>query len=91
MITQSELAEWEKREETRLAQYAKKKWLQKRDQNSKIFRAIINQRLQFFYINKMEVVARTILNSPEDIHKGALKYFQDLLFSRCNFQILLTC
>ncbi|KAJ0074622.1 hypothetical protein Patl1_37562 [Pistacia atlantica] len=43
LVTKLELDTWEQREELRLSQLAKKKWLSEGDQNTKFFHAVVNQ------------------------------------------------
>ncbi|XP_022854164.1 uncharacterized protein LOC111375558 [Olea europaea var. sylvestris] len=77
--TKAELQLWEKREETRLAQKAKKKWLVEGDQNSKFFHAVVNQRRKSSHISSMRLSDGIVLASPEEVHNGAVKYFEQTL------------
>ncbi|KAJ0094336.1 hypothetical protein Patl1_15029 [Pistacia atlantica] len=79
LVTKLELDIWEKREELRLSQLAKQKWLSEGDQNSKFFHAVVNQKRKSNVISHMRLENGTSLNSTEQVHQGALKYFQDFL------------
>ncbi|KAJ0081173.1 hypothetical protein Patl1_12355 [Pistacia atlantica] len=79
LVTKFELDTWEQREELRLSQLEKKKWLSEGDQNTKFFHVVVNQRRKSKVISNMRLENGTILNSPEQVHQGALNYFQDYL------------
>ncbi|KAJ0103213.1 hypothetical protein Patl1_06269 [Pistacia atlantica] len=79
LVTKLELDIWEQREELRLSQLAKKKWLSEGDQNSKFFHVVVNQWRKCNVISHMRLENCTSLNSPEQVHQGALEYFQDYL------------
>jgi hypothetical protein len=63
--TKMELDVWEKKEETRLAQAAKKKWLKEGDQNSRFFHVVVSQRRHGAVISRMQLEAGTVLESPK--------------------------
>ncbi|CAI9763514.1 unnamed protein product [Fraxinus pennsylvanica] len=77
--TKVRLQLWENREETRLAQKAKKKWLAEGDQNSKKFHAVVNQKRRSSHISSMRLTDKTVLASPEKVHDGAVNYFEHIL------------
>ncbi|KAF8406683.1 hypothetical protein HHK36_008774 [Tetracentron sinense] len=79
LATKIELEAWEHREELRLAQIAKKAWMVDGDKNSKFFHAVLNQRRKNNFISSMTLVDGTILSTPEQVHQGAVCYFQEIL------------
>ncbi|XP_035547420.1 uncharacterized protein LOC118348934 [Juglans regia] len=86
LVTKLELDIWEQMEETRLAQLAKKKWLTEVDQNTKFFHAVVNQRRKNKIIFYMQFENGTILESPEQVHNGALNYSQQFLSTHSNVE-----
>lgn len=74
LLTKCKLDFWEKREETRVAQITKKNWPTSGDNNTKFFYVVINQR-KISYIWSMRLDNGTTLDSPKDIHMGALHHF----------------
>ncbi|XP_042980145.1 uncharacterized protein LOC122310315 [Carya illinoinensis] len=58
MQTKAELERWENREEIRLSQQAKKRWITDGDRNSKFYHVVVNQR------RKASAVSRMTLRSP---------------------------
>lgn len=74
-----ELDTWEHQEEIRLSQLAKKKWFKDSDQNSKFFHAIVNQRRKSNTISHMELEDESKLSDHEQVHLGAVSYFQNFL------------
>ncbi|XP_042956358.1 uncharacterized protein LOC122292186 [Carya illinoinensis] len=76
--TKMDLSIWLDREDTRLAHLAKKSWLKDRDQNSKFYHAYLNAK-NHTKIKEMRLVDGTSLNSPSDIHKAAVDYFNNFL------------
>lgn len=85
LATKVELAAWNSREEVRLAQQAKQKWLDKGEADSTFFRimALKNSKT----IKEMRINEGNILRMPEEIHCGVVEYFQNFLSS--NHQTLL--
>ncbi|XP_042959541.1 uncharacterized protein LOC122294687 [Carya illinoinensis] len=79
LITKAELDIWYKREDMRLAQQAKKIWLEKGDKNTKFFHATLAQRRRNACIKSMNLPDGTVLGSMELVHEGAVKYFEDFL------------
>ncbi|XP_031287891.1 uncharacterized protein LOC116146622 [Pistacia vera] len=67
LITKLELDIWEKREELRLSQLVKQKWLSEGDQNSKFFHAVVNQQRKSNVISHMRLANGTSLNSTEQV------------------------
>ncbi|KAF8408105.1 hypothetical protein HHK36_007247 [Tetracentron sinense] len=49
------------------------------DKNSKFFHAVVNQRRKNNFISSMTLVDCTILSIPEQVHQGAVCYFQEIL------------
>lgn len=79
LVTKCELDYWERMEEIRVSQVAKKRWLADGDENSKFFHAVINQKWNSSIIESMVLEDGTVLASPEEIHEGAVRYFQNFL------------
>lgn len=77
--TNMEIANLEKREAVRLGQIAKKNWLMKRDQNTKFFHAVINQRRKEALVSRMVLVDSTTFENAESVHLGVAQYFQNFL------------
>ncbi|XP_057954050.1 uncharacterized protein LOC131148352 [Malania oleifera] len=78
-LTKLDLEIEEQKEETRLAQQAKKSWLKEGDQNSKLFHAVVKQRRKNSVISNMNLANGSVLNSPESIHLAVTSYFQNFL------------
>lgn len=64
-----------KREKTRVAQIAKKRWLKDENQNSKFFHTVINQKINSSLIEKMRLDDGMTLSSLKEIHEGAVCHF----------------
>ncbi|XP_035540358.1 uncharacterized protein LOC118344262 [Juglans regia] len=79
VATKTEIDIWEKREASRLAQIAKKKWLTEGDQNSKFFHSVINQRHNKGHISKMVLADGRVLCTAEEVHEEAVIYFRNFL------------
>ncbi|XP_041001642.1 uncharacterized protein LOC121247343 [Juglans microcarpa x Juglans regia] len=77
--TKADLKLWENREELRLAQQAKKKWLKEGDRNSKFFHAVVSQRRRASVVSKMTLPNGVVLDSQEAIHNATVDYFQTFL------------
>ncbi|KAF5472990.1 hypothetical protein F2P56_009642 [Juglans regia] len=78
-LTKLELEAWEKREEIRIAQQAKKKWLVEGDNNTKLFHAFVNQRRKRSFISSLSLSDGEVLESPETVHEGDVRYFHAFL------------
>ncbi|XP_042965872.1 uncharacterized protein LOC122299567 [Carya illinoinensis] len=76
--TKMDLSTWLDREDTRLAHLAKKSWLKDGDRNSKFYHAYLNAK-NHAKIKEMRLVASTCLNSPFEIHKVVVDYFNNFL------------
>ncbi|KAK1564397.1 hypothetical protein Q3G72_002354 [Acer saccharum] len=79
LVSNAELDVWYKREEIRLAQQAKIKWLSEGDQNSKFFDAIIMQRWRNSYVKSMILPDGSSLDNMEMVHNGAVNYFEQFI------------
>ncbi|XP_042980247.1 uncharacterized protein LOC122310438 [Carya illinoinensis] len=79
LITKVELEIWYKREDMRLAQQAKKIWLEKGDNNTKYFHAVLAHRRRNACVKSMNLPDGLVLGSMELVHEGAVKYFEDFL------------
>ncbi|KAF5465270.1 hypothetical protein F2P56_015292 [Juglans regia] len=66
-------------EEISISHIAKKRWLMEGDRNSKIFHAVVKQKLNSTMIESMVLEDGTVLESPEEIHEGAVRHFQNFL------------
>ncbi|XP_057975434.1 uncharacterized protein LOC131162846 [Malania oleifera] len=78
-FSKAELEVWYRREEIRLAQQAKKKWLTDGDQNSKFFHAMIAQRRRNSCVNSMELPDGSVLGNIQIVHDEAVNYFEQFL------------
>ncbi|XP_022869151.1 uncharacterized protein LOC111388627 [Olea europaea var. sylvestris] len=81
LSSKMELEEWQRREEIRLSQLAKKKWLSDSDNNSKFYHAVVSQRRRKSKLNQMKLTDGTIMSTPQQIHAEAVKYLQIVLTS----------
>lgn len=70
---------WEKREETRIGQLAKKKWFIGGDRNSKFFRVVVNTHHHQSHIATMQLVDGTVLATLKEVHDSAIQYFHKFL------------
>ncbi|XP_042962710.1 uncharacterized protein LOC122296986 [Carya illinoinensis] len=77
VASQLELSVWLNREEQRLAQQAKQRWIQKGEANSAFFCAV--SRRNHKEVKAMQLEDGSILSSPEQIHDGAITYFSNFL------------
>ncbi|XP_042950219.1 uncharacterized protein LOC122282325 [Carya illinoinensis] len=77
VASQLELSVWLNREEQRLAQQAKQRWIQKGEANSSFFRAV--SRRNHKEVKEMQLEDGSILSSFEQIHDGAISYFSNFL------------
>ncbi|KAG6714358.1 hypothetical protein I3842_05G199000 [Carya illinoinensis] len=78
-MARNDLELWAHREEIRLAQQAKKGWLEEGDQNSKFFHAVIIQRRNQACVKQMRLPDGSTLDSPEMVHEGATVYFEQFM------------
>lgn len=76
LASKIELAEWRKREELRLSQIAKKKWIKEGNNNTKFFHAVIAQHQKNRKLDHMVLENGVRLPSPQHIHQKAVKYFE---------------
>ncbi|KAF5468900.1 hypothetical protein F2P56_013011 [Juglans regia] len=65
LVTKLELETWERREEIRISQLVKKKWISEGDNNTKFFHAVVNQRRNSKIISNMRLENGDFLNSPD--------------------------
>ncbi|XP_042958079.1 uncharacterized protein LOC122293609 [Carya illinoinensis] len=72
-----ELAVWMKREETRLSQQVKLRWMEKGEASAQFFKTFVSLNKPF--VQEMRCPDGTCLNSPEDIHSSAVDYFSSFL------------
>ncbi|XP_035551728.1 uncharacterized protein LOC118349893 [Juglans regia] len=72
LVTKLELETWERREEIRFSQLAKKKWISEGDNNTKFFHAVVNQRRKSKIISNMQLENGDFLNSPEQVDLAPL-------------------
>ncbi|KAF5454683.1 hypothetical protein F2P56_024330 [Juglans regia] len=79
IVTKLEIDIWEKREESRLAQLAKNKWLKEGDQNPKFFHAVVSQCRRGSVISQMRLADGTMLDLAKKVHLGAVDYFTNFL------------
>ncbi|KAG2674100.1 hypothetical protein I3760_13G119900 [Carya illinoinensis] len=80
IASQLELKVWLGRDEQRLSQQAKQHWLHKGEANSGFFRAV--SRRNHRQVEEMKLGDGTTLNTPKQVHNGALAYFQNFLEAR---------
>ncbi|XP_042962740.1 uncharacterized protein LOC122297018 [Carya illinoinensis] len=78
LISKIELDIWKRREESMLAQKAKVNWLKLGDNNTRYFHSVLKRRQQN-QIHHMLKTDGTSFDSPEEVHEGAVEYFQNLL------------
>ncbi|KAI9186057.1 hypothetical protein LWI28_013379 [Acer negundo] len=81
LVSKAELDVWNKRDEMRLAQQVKIKWLSKDDQNSKFFHAVIAQRRRNSCVKTMVLLDVTSLDNMEMVHNGADEDVYEILKS----------
>ncbi|KAI9194953.1 hypothetical protein LWI28_010396 [Acer negundo] len=79
LVSKAELDVLYKREEMRLAQQAKIKWLSEGDQNSKFFHAVIAQIRRNSCVKSLVLLDGSSLNNIELVHNGAVNYFEQFL------------
>ncbi|XP_042964713.1 uncharacterized protein LOC122298936 [Carya illinoinensis] len=79
LVSKIELETWERREELRLAQIAKEKWLAEGDSNTGFFHVVLKQRRKSSLISSMRLEDGSSLVSPEEVHEGVVRYFQNFL------------
>ncbi|CAI9777519.1 unnamed protein product [Fraxinus pennsylvanica] len=82
-----ELLEWQRREEIRFSQQAKKRWLSDGDNNTMFFHTVIAQKRRSTRISSMTFCDGSVLITPKDIHKAAVDYFQKFLSEKRDFQL----
>ncbi|XP_042964656.1 uncharacterized protein LOC122298876 [Carya illinoinensis] len=75
-----ELAVWMKREETRLSQQVKLRWMETGEASAQFFKTFVSLNKPF--VQEMRCPDGTCLNSPEEIHSGAVDYFSSFLQAR---------
>ncbi|XP_041025280.1 uncharacterized protein LOC121265656 [Juglans microcarpa x Juglans regia] len=74
----TELSTWRRREDIRLAQMAKIMWRMEGDRNLKFFHVWLSNK-RHRKIHKLRTTDGLELNSPEEIHLGAVEYFSEFL------------
>ncbi|XP_042952180.1 uncharacterized protein LOC122289263 [Carya illinoinensis] len=84
--TKAELERWENKEEIRLSQQAKKRWLTDGDRNSKSYHAVVNKRRKASAVSRMTLP--NVLESREDIHNAAVSHFQNFLTGEGPMEVL---
>ncbi|KAG2721076.1 hypothetical protein I3760_02G064700 [Carya illinoinensis] len=77
-----DLAVWMKREKTRLSQQVKLRWMEKGEASAQFFKTFVSLNKPF--VQDMRCPNGTCLNSPEDIHSGAVDYFSSFLQARAS-------
>ncbi|XP_042980090.1 uncharacterized protein LOC122310271 [Carya illinoinensis] len=80
-----ELDTWNSREEICLAQQAKQEWLHSGEASSKFFKAMASKNHRL--VGQMKVSENEWLKTPEEVHTGAVDFFQNFLASNHQFPL----
>ncbi|XP_042983381.1 uncharacterized protein LOC122312796 [Carya illinoinensis] len=83
----NELDQWVQREDTRLRQQAKQRWMEEGDQNTKYFHVVIAQRRRNAMVKNMKLSGGRLLESPVEIHEEATRYFERFLSEEENLEL----
>lgn len=70
---------WLEREEILWRQKSRIKWLQDGDGNTKFFHALVKNKKQSQIIDHMVLENGEMLQSADEVHEGAVQFFQQLL------------
>ncbi|XP_035542978.1 uncharacterized protein LOC118346079, partial [Juglans regia] len=80
-----ELDVWLQREESRIAQQVKEKWVSQGEVSTAFFKALQNNKHNM--VVEMKLSDGRVLNSPEDIHEAACVYFEDFLKAKATSSV----
>ncbi|KAF5459761.1 hypothetical protein F2P56_019681, partial [Juglans regia] len=80
-----ELDVWLQREESRIAQQVKQKWVSQGEVSTAFFKALQNNKHNM--VVEMKLSDGRVLNSPEDIHEAACGYFEDFLKAKATSSV----
>ncbi|XP_035540280.1 uncharacterized protein LOC118344244 [Juglans regia] len=80
-----ELDVWLQREESRIAQQVKQKWVSQGEVSTAFFKALQNNKHNM--VVEMKLSDGRVLNSPEDIHEAASVYFEDFLKAKATSSV----
>ncbi|KAF5447225.1 hypothetical protein F2P56_032793 [Juglans regia] len=80
-----ELDVWLQREESRIAQQVKQKWVSQGEVSTAFFKALQNNKHNM--VVEMKLSDGRVLNSPEDIHEAACVYFEDFLKAKATSSV----
>ncbi|KAF5481151.1 hypothetical protein F2P56_001827 [Juglans regia] len=70
------LHDWLYQEEIFMAQKAKSKWIKETDANTRFFHGMARNHRQKEWIGQMEMQDGQVLQSPVEVHDGAVEFFQ---------------
>ncbi|XP_042969986.1 uncharacterized protein LOC122302667 [Carya illinoinensis] len=85
LTTKVELDTWNTREEIRLAQQAKQEWLNSGEASSKFFKAMASKNHKL--VRQMKISENEWLKTPEEVHIGAVDFFQNFLATNHQFPL----
>ncbi|KAG2712257.1 hypothetical protein I3760_04G116000 [Carya illinoinensis] len=80
-----DLEMWMQREETRLLQHVKLRWMEKGEASAQFFKTFAS--LKKLIVQEMRCPNGTCLDSPEAIHSGAVDYFNLFLQARARREL----